>query len=504
MAHPDPTDACAEARRIGDSLAEGGVPTAEERRFLDAHRQRCEDCAAEAAVAELLRYQGPDDSPAPPLDDLARRRLIRSVTAAAARPVATETAPAPRRRLQVLVALAAGVLVASGVGLGFYLGRQSGTPGSRRPVPAPAGDSHLARAQGRVTLVGAPATAGARLAPGSRVEVQDGLAVLSLPDGARVLASAGSRLVLADLSAGRTAVRLDQGTIWADVDPRPGRRPFHVVTARGGVEVTGTFFSVAVADGRTTVAVGRGRVKVVEPGRPVRAVAAAEITALGEAEPRVRPQAAEERRALEQGATSLAVVLPPTERPVAVRSPDPPAADAPGLAPVEVARPSVPPAPGSAVRPPVAPPVPPTPPVESPELDMGPAPGSPPALIAQARERRAARDWSGAAVAYRRLIADHGGSAEAQSARVALGNLLLDHLGDAAGALTVLDDCLSRQRGGVLAEEASLGRIRALRRLGRTAVEVTAIRDHLQRFPRSLEAAALRARFDVLARQAPR
>jgi hypothetical protein len=270
------------------------------------------------------------------------------------------------------------------------------------------------------------------------------------------------------------------------------------------VEVTGTFFSVAVSDRQTSVAVGRGQVRVLESGRPVRAVSAAETTELGHGDPRVRAQTEAERRGLEQGATSLAVGLPPAERPVAERPAAPPPAAPPAPPPGDVVPPPAPPVPESGHRPPPGRPVPPAAPVETPEPDLGPAPGSPPALLAQARERRAARDWAGAAAAYRRLVNDHGGSAEAQSARVALGNLLLDQLGDAAGALQVLDDCLARQRGGVLAEEASLGRIRALRKLGRTAVEASAIRDHLQRFPRSLEAATLRQRFDQLARQTPR
>ena len=87
-------------------------------------------------------------------------------------------------------------------------------------------------------------------------------------------------------------------------------------------------------------------------------------------------------------------------------------------------------------------------------------------------------------------------SGEAHAALVPYGELQLSRLGDASGALVSFDRYLAA--GGALAEEASFGRVRALRALGRKAEEREAIESYLRRFPNGAAATSLRARLDVL------
>jgi hypothetical protein len=81
---------------------------------------------------------------------------------------------------------------------------------------------------------------------------------------------------------------------------------------------------------------------------------------------------------------------------------------------------------------------------------------------------------------------------------VALGQILLQHRGDPAGALALFEQYLARTRAGPLAREAAYGRIQALRRLGRREAERRACRRYLARHPRSLAASLVRRRLEAL------
>jgi hypothetical protein len=92
--------------------------------------------------------------------------------------------------------------------------------------------------------------------------------------------------------------------------------------------------------------------------------------------------------------------------------------------------------------------------------------------------------------AYQRLLQEYPGSAEARVALVSRGELQLAQLADASAALGSFDTYL--RGGGALRQEASYGRIRALRRLGRLREAEAATRAFLSAYPRSVQAATLR------------
>jgi TolA-binding protein len=130
--------------------------------------------------------------------------------------------------------------------------------------------------------------------------------------------------------------------------------------------------------------------------------------------------------------------------------------------------------------------------------DSGPQPRAPreradapdlQAMLHAARQLRTTGDLDGAARAYGELIAAQPKSAIAAAASVSLGEIQLER-GRASDALVAFDRYL--RHGGALAEDASYGRIRALRALGRTADVERATAEFLARYPASAYAGKLR------------
>jgi tetratricopeptide (TPR) repeat protein len=120
------------------------------------------------------------------------------------------------------------------------------------------------------------------------------------------------------------------------------------------------------------------------------------------------------------------------------------------------------------------------------------APLSADELLSRARGHRAGGRYADAASTYRKLLASYPRSDQARAALVSLGELELTQLGNADAALASFDAYL--RAGGALSQEARYGRIRALRKLARRSEEKAAIEAFLLDYPRSVQAAALRAR----------
>ena len=117
-------------------------------------------------------------------------------------------------------------------------------------------------------------------------------------------------------------------------------------------------------------------------------------------------------------------------------------------------------------------------------------------LLKRAQKLYTSGDMAGATAAYRALIARYPGSGEARAALITLGQLALAG-GRAAEALSDFDRYLAS--GGPLSTEARVGRIAALRSLGRTADERAAIEQLLAQVgDNSVHAARLNARLAEL------
>lgn len=133
-----------------------------------------------------------------------------------------------------------------------------------------------------------------------------------------------------------------------------------------------------------------------------------------------------------------------------------------------------------------------------PEPVTEPVAGTAAALFSEANQARRNGDARRAAHLYQELERRFGGSPEEVVSRVTLGRLLLDRLGDAAGALAHFNAYLASPAPGDLQQEAMIGRALALGRLGRTNEEAAAWRALLAAYPRSTYADRARARLQAL------
>jgi len=440
---------CQRLERITLARIEGLDLSAEDRIFSEYHLEECADCRLVADTTAVLG--DPEAADIERGDELARRRwldrLLERDPEADLAPPARDARQWPR----TVAAVAAGAALAAGLMLaGLWL--MDDRPG--REGSALAGDmpSRVLGASGEVRSELLALKPGDALRAGQSLTVGRGRLKARLSPGVTLALESDSALDLVRTGGMELAVRLERGRLLSTVDTlEPGQR-YSVVTRFGEVVALGTVFEVGVTRERAEVQVVQGSVRLLEPGREERALRAGEHATLGT-----------------RAVATAALETPRTRHDAGPPRITPPA---PASEPDTAALAGTP---------------------ETPQL-----PATPQALLDQAREHRMARQWKQAARVYERLIAEFPQRSEAGTARVALGEIRLDQLDDAAGALRAFEQYLDRDPAGELAPEAAFGRARALRGLGRTDQERAALDDLLVRFPQAMQAAQARTRLDEL------
>ena len=296
------------------------------------------DAADEAALAELLR------------DPAARRAFARNARVAAAlgAPAVAATAPAPvpspanrpRRAKSLRLrrarpatgprwAIAASVLLS--VALGAYLMQSlprheapaaghhqplAAQPPLPTPTPTPSAVAfaHLASAgSARIRALDGRERAGRdgeALAPGETVVAGAQATVLVLHgDAARLELAAGSSLGLpagaADPATAPVRLELVNGTVHAEVAPRPAGAPFLIAAPLASAEVVGTGFPFATAVDGARLAVDHGAVRLAAPGDAGVLVAAGRTGMVGEGMASLVPAAADADQPLPAGSRAL-------------------------------------------------------------------------------------------------------------------------------------------------------------------------------------------------------
>jgi hypothetical protein len=139
-------------------------------------------------------------------------------------------------------------------------------------------------------------------------------------------------------------------------------------------------------------------------------------------------------------------------------------------------------------------------PAPEPGVVTVPADRPPEDLLAIANERRQRRDWPGADAFYGAVASRFPRTDAAVVATIASATLHLQHLADAPGALAAYRRALGWRPTGPLAEDARWGIAEVHQSLGDPRAEAEALRDFLERHPRSTLADAARRR---LARLTP-
>lgn len=266
--------------------------------------------------------------------------------------------------------------------------------------------------------------------------------------GITVCVASGTRIGSLVVNGAERTISLTRGRAVVSLVPQPPGTTFSVTTPSGRVTAVGTIFSVEVdAGGAAIVRVSEGRVLVrAEASAATRALRAGETLPIGADTPRTLLAADRER--------DLAL-LPPALRAHAQATND---ATAPSTSGTQRA--------------------------------------SQDELLDQAQALRARGEFRRAVELYRKIYELSPGSASGRAALVAQGELQLSSLGDPQGALKAFNTYLAR--GGALAQEASFGKARALRALGRQAEERQTIERFIATYPEAPQSRVLRRRLAEL------
>jgi ferric-dicitrate binding protein FerR (iron transport regulator) len=265
--------------------------------------------------------------------------------------------------------------------------------------------------------------------------------------GVVVCMAPGTSITSKDLTSKDRVLTLGGGHVVVSLVPQPAGTSFSLATEKGRVTAVGTVFSVESSDdGAVTARVVEGKVMVREKDSPAgRSLRAGESLRLGALKPSMLTVEERERD----------LALLPAELRDALREPAPaPSSSAP-----------------------------------APNLE---------GLLQQALALRARGQFRRAAEVYRQIHQASPGSAAGGTALMSLGELALSSLNDPRAALAAFDSYLAT--GGALSQEAAFGRIRALRALGRTAEERSAIEGFVARYPKVPQSRVLRERLHTLER----
>lgn len=271
----------------------------------------------------------------------------------------------------------------------------------------------------------------------------------SIVAGATICMAGGTVLGRRELSGPQRELEVARGRAVVSLAPQAPGTSFSLTTISGKVTAVGTIFSVEVgADGGTIARVLEGKVLVQGRGESsAHPVHAGQAFHLGEQEP---TPLSDQERDLD---LALLARAEPNER---------------GASPASSA-------------------------AKAPARAAGHAPR--PDMLEYARSLRANGDFRGAAEVYRKLHTESPQSPSGRAALVSLGELLLT-LGDPQGALNAFDAYLVG--AGALSQEATFGRVRALRALHQNAEEQRAIQRFLAAYPDAPQSRVLRARLAAI------
>jgi len=273
--------------------------------------------------------------------------------------------------------------------------------------------------------------------------IADGRQIIEVLPGTALWLSGSASVQLVAVDDEMARFRLDRGRVVAEVGSTPAGFRFIVATPSGESEARGTLYSVEVhADGRETTRVYEGVVEVRETGSGVsHLVSAKDEVSIGDGEPRPASTGSlAADRCLAEGCSDPGIDLAADEETyVAIRA-------AGGRAPQG-------------------------------EVELS-------SLVEQARSYRRVRQFERAADTYKHIIDRFGGTNEAMSGLVALGQIEQTALGDPAAALGHFERYLKLAPRGYLGESARAGIVRSLTKAGRFGDAVGAANTYFEHHSR--------------------
>ena len=423
-------------------LLDGPQLDAEEQAFVAEHRETCSTCAISVSVIEMLEGTPPavEDGEGVDFDEVARavqRRGEDDIAATGSR----------SRRWIVALAMAAAVAVA------LVMIRPSSrdletTADSAAPASGGSCEATVGEIVGEARLDGAVLYPGGCMPPGDALIVDAGSVELALADGSRVQLDEGTRLAIAASDRPGARLQLTAGRAEFEVEPQAEDAAFVVATPEGDIRVVGTRFEVSLPGQGIRIQVSEGSV-VFEP-------------TTGPATPLLPGDSFDSHAPISEGQDLTA------------RLDESPAEGAPG--PEEEVETGIP------------------------EADDGSHPEHSriAAMLDDARSHRNRGEWDAAVDAYAELIETYPESSDAETCRVAMGEIQLKHLGAPQSALESFQSYIAGAGHAALLEEAEWGAACALEQLGEAERERGALRDFVAHHPDSLYAPRARTRLESL------
>ncbi|MBN2525888.1 MAG: FecR domain-containing protein [Deltaproteobacteria bacterium] len=456
-------------------------------------------CHGQPIDKTLARLSGDDPYGAlGPLDDISRRKMVINAITSAQAPLKKQKPGASATFWRWTLAGAAAVCLTA-LSMVMFLQKiqtDTGPAGGTTCCgenPAPFGT--FISCNGTVQQNGRILTAGTSLHLNEPLTTGDsGHGIVALPTGIIISVAPQSTLSVRRPDDQHLEVSLLSGELALAVDPHRIGPAFSVKTFVGTVEVKGTIFSVKADSHSAEVKVLRGKVAVTRQHRIARFVTAGDAMDIGSGRKRIfsKTETAQTFSALaEYGAGDKISSAPSAGNPLATKD-DALTAATPGKA-VRIQGRQLPGAKSSpSMKGPMAAPSPKTGVTEG-TVTLG-------AITRRIRIFRQQKLWSEAADAYGELISRYPLSNEGQTALIALGDLQLNLLHQPENALRNYETYLAPGRS-TLALEATYGKARSLRALGRTEEEKKVLRQLINQYSDSPQANTARARLAQL--QAP-
>ena len=241
-------NACKKTQVLLFEMADGRIPPAE-RAEMNAHVAICPHCkqvfASWTSALPRLRSLSTEE-----ISAINVRRMENEVLRR------LHGTAAPRARRMLWLALAAGLALATSLGL-LSLRSNHSQPFAR-----------IEAMWGKVTLSGVAMTKGAAMGPGGVLEIAaEGEAAFLVGRAADVRLLGPGRLAF-EGTRQAPRLRLDGGRVVVQIAHREANESFHVTTAHGRVEVRGTRFVVGYGTQGSYVHVEEGEVAAFRGGAP--------------------------------------------------------------------------------------------------------------------------------------------------------------------------------------------------------------------------------------------
>ncbi len=525
------TGDCRKTQKIW--LADQDRRSISQAKLFEAHLKDCPSCRLELEVYELAAL---DDSclPAPPLDELCRRRWLDAALEKAENPhpesrgqlpsLSSKDTPRIRRRL-VIGAIAASVVFVSMLSFLLMDSKQEANypadDNSSRESPVESNGRVLLLA-GKVEVSDSPKMRHGEIHAGQSLEVADGHVALSLVQGVSLIAKNSTSLFIDCINSQCVGVTLHRGHILVEVSPERKGTPFFIDTRAGRIVVTGTALGVTVEEETVQVEVYRGSVLLEEKDGTSRRLGFGKLSEFGTTtllsidEEQMKAATGQMRIVdllddttgatldvqsspsgalvllddVVVGRTPFHAVLRPGHRTLALElegydsikelidlSSDTTRSRTFLLSRSEKSDKEQE--------------------KQSHEI-LEASPPSPETLLETAQKHRKAGRWQRAEVAYRTLVRYYPKRAEARSSLISLGFIQLEHLHLPGKALKSYNLYLKRAPSGPLAQEAAFGRAMALRALGRRDAEIEALKRFIEQYPLASQQSRARKRLSML------